>query len=108
MVVTTLRRLLVRASSSHPPFYHKPGQLLTRTKAQVPVSTPHWPRTCYQTWRGTAPFCNGNCEPGEKVLGYNDVTSDCGKTTDETLVVCSGFTDNTCETGNYALCEIEC
>ena len=65
-------------------------------------------RTCYRHWRGTAPFCNGDCLPGERVLGYNDWTSSCGTDTADTHYECDGFTVSECATGNYALCEGEC
>lgn len=46
------------------------------------------------TWRGTAPFCNGKCEPGEKEIAKNK-TGDGGSCWSGHKVLCQN-TEETC------------
>ena len=60
---------------------------------------------CTYVWRGTAPFCNGECHPGEVYLGKCDGCSD--------VSACNGLCShggfgNSCFTGNKALCSPDC
>lgn len=78
----------------------------TMVTSTIPSATAPPVKHCQQMWEGTAPFCDGKCDPSWTVVKQKSVADACDETT-ETVIIdsCANLSGNSCWTGNKVLCE---